>query len=704
MKLQRILIAVVCLFFLHRAEAVGTLISAPSRVDMVHDGARDVLYISSGTAVLRYHLGSDTFLSPFNVGASTRGMDLSPDGNTLAVTDTYSAAGSNRIHLIDLPTGIIRQAYFASDFPFEAGTFSVAYGNDSALLITSEFAGSGWTALRRYDPASNVVATIASVRGKSMLCASGDGSIIGLAEDDISSGPVSRYSVSSRTFPQITYANTFLYDIAVNRNGGQLAVPHSGGCFIYELSGANLVMTNLIGLAGRGQPVGAVFHPSRDAVFFAWATTGDVRVYQTVSWTELARFDFQSAFVVTNTAYSNGRMKISRDGSIIFASVTNGIRYFRHNLVIPDYDYDHRLIVNSSPAGLGAPTPPFGTNWVQSTPAPMVTNRIDAVITNGGSRFHCVGWTGTGSVPPSGTINSVTFILTNFSTLTWNFAWDAYVAPPWGTTVAPTPYAAAPGTTGLNTLVRGSGAPRAYQMQFSAAALSGLPIGAQITELRFRQDANATNAFPPTAISWSQYEVTMARASNSVSGMSSTFANNMADPVLVKTGALAIAANQFPAGGTPNAFASFIVFDKPYAYRGGDLVMLFRETGGSSTATTFLDALNSSTPGYGTDFRAYSAPTFAGTFGASASVTIPQIVFNYSPTPTISRSATNVIIVGAGGPPGGGYHLLASTSIALPVAQWTPVTGDVFDNNGAFRYTNSPTPNPPARFLRVALP
>src|SRR5262249_7413848 len=163
------------------------------------------------------------------------------------------------------------------------------------------------------------------------------------------------------------------------------------------------------------------------------------------------------------------------------------------------YDYNHRLVVSSSPAGLGAPMPmPFGTNWVQSIPDPTVMSQIDAVVTNGGSQFHCVGWSGTGSVPTTGTINSVSFVLTNFSTLTWNFVWDAYIAPPSGTKVSPSAYGSVVGTTGLNTLVRGSGNPRAYQMQLSAAALSGLPVGAQITELRFRQDQTATVPFPIT--------------------------------------------------------------------------------------------------------------------------------------------------------------------------------------------------------------
>src|SRR6185437_6982421 len=232
---------------------------------------------------------------------------------------------------------------------------------------------------------------------------------------------------------------------------------------------------------------------------------------------------------------------------------------FRPNLTIPDYDYDHRLVITSSPAGLGSTPLPFGTNWLQSIPDPTVNNQIDAVVTNGGSRYRCVGWSGTGSVPTSGATNSVSFVLTNFSTLTWNYVWDGYVAPPSGAKIVPSSYSAVFGGSGLNSLVRGTGFPRAYQMQFSAAALSGLPVGAQITELRFRLDSTATAAFPTTTVNWSEYDVTLSRASNSVAAMSSTFANNMAAPVLVKSGALSIPANRFPAGGNPNAFASFIV-------------------------------------------------------------------------------------------------------------------------------------------------
>jgi hypothetical protein len=125
-----------------------------------------------------------------------------------------------------------------------------------------------------------------------------------------------------------------------------------------------------------------------------------------VSWTNWRALISNPLFAITTNSYANGRMKISRDGAIIFAIVSGGVRYLRYNLSIPDYDYNHRLIVSSSPAGLGAPTLPLGTNRVQSTPDPTVTNQINAVITNGGVRYRCVGWTGTGSAPASGATNT----------------------------------------------------------------------------------------------------------------------------------------------------------------------------------------------------------------------------------------------------------------------------------------------------------
>jgi hypothetical protein len=274
-----------------------------------------------------------------------------------------------------------------------------------------------------------------------------------------------------------------------------------------------------------------------------------------------------------------------------------------------------------------------------------------------------------------------------------------------GTVVAPNGYSSTAGLNGLNTLLRGTGAPRTYQMQFSALVLGGLPVGSKITELRFRLDTvSDVTVFPVDDIHWLDYQVTLAQAVNSVTTMTTNFAANMRSPVLVKSGPLTLPALTFSGGDSPNEFASLLVFDTPYTYQGGDLVMLFSHPGSDSAGTAYLDAATPQSAGYGTDFRALSAPNFAATSGTNEFVTITEIVFAYSIAESISRSGTNVIIVGTGALPGDPCRIMTSTNITLPMSQWTPITNTQFDPSGTLRYTNAIDPTAKAQFFRIALP
>src|SRR5260370_39216134 len=82
------------------SKAAGIFVPALYRVDMVHDPKRDVLYITAGDSVLRYQLGSKTFLAPLTLGGDLRGIDISADNNLLAVADATESNGSVWIHLV----------------------------------------------------------------------------------------------------------------------------------------------------------------------------------------------------------------------------------------------------------------------------------------------------------------------------------------------------------------------------------------------------------------------------------------------------------------------------------------------------------------------------------------------------------------------------------------------------------------------------
>ena len=404
-----------------RAEAVGTFISAPNRTDMVYDAPRDVLYITSGSTVLRYQLATDSFLAPLPLSGTLMGLDVSPDGNKLIVADSSTASSMVWVHVIDLTTGQDTLASFNAA-AYENGTFAVAFGGDGTALISSRSSASSWVPLRRYDPVTASAPIIANPRQDSMVSSSGDGSTIVIAEGNLSSGPVDRYDVALRAITRGTSDSHFNFECAASRDGALCAVPTYGSTYIY--SGTLNLVTN-IGVSGGAQPIGAAFHPFADAVFFPFATTSYVRVYSTTNWQMLAQFDFQTTFPALSTApvaFGPGRTRLSADGSMVFVTVSGGIRYLRHGLSLP---LMHRLVMAGNPGPWGAPAPiAYGTTWLAE--GTNLTIQVPAMVETNGTRFLCSGWTGSGSVPANGTTTSATFTLLTNSVLTWNWQTNQY--------------------------------------------------------------------------------------------------------------------------------------------------------------------------------------------------------------------------------------------------------------------------------------
>jgi hypothetical protein len=82
-----------------------------------------------------------------------------------------------------------------------------------------------------------------------------------------------------------------------------------------------------------------------------------------------------------------------------------------------NYKTQYYLTV-TSPNGYGSPTPASG--WFDS--GSSITSSVASPWPSSmGTRYVCIGWTGTGSVPPSGSGSSVTFTITSQSSITWNW-------------------------------------------------------------------------------------------------------------------------------------------------------------------------------------------------------------------------------------------------------------------------------------------
>lgn len=307
------------------AAAKVKFVSAPSRVDIVYDDTRGLLYITSGSQLLRYQLSTKSFLTPVTIGGSLEGIDISPDDSTVAIADTtYNADNdTNWIWLVNLDTLAVSQVQFPGAF---GGTFTVAYGGDGKLLVDSTFNGSGWVPLWLYDPSNGSETDLGSVRQNTMLQTSHNGKVAALAESNDSGGPFGYYKFRSGVLNQNGTTGWFNYEIGVNYNAGIYAIPTYGGTYIAD---QNLQLTGtVIGTYAGAQPVAAAFHPKKSLVYFPFATTTNVEVYDTTTWTEVKSYDFKSTFGSNgNYAFVNGRTKLSRNGSLLFVTVDNGVGY-----------------------------------------------------------------------------------------------------------------------------------------------------------------------------------------------------------------------------------------------------------------------------------------------------------------------------------------------------------------------------------------
>jgi KaiC/GvpD/RAD55 family RecA-like ATPase len=72
----------------------------------------------------------------------------------------------------------------------------------------------------------------------------------------------------------------------------------------------------------------------------------------------------------------------------------------------------------SVPSLYGSPTPTSG--WLEAG-KPINASVASPVLGPVGSRYACTGWTGTGSVPASGATSTVTFVINEPSSITWNW-------------------------------------------------------------------------------------------------------------------------------------------------------------------------------------------------------------------------------------------------------------------------------------------
>jgi WD40 repeat protein len=316
-----------------------TFLNVPDRRDYAFDN-HGILYISKTDGDIdRFNTKTASFLTPFHVGGMLNGIDLSPDGQTLAVADSTTQGANNRVQLVSTTTGTATPISFTRQ-SLESGTYMVAWGSDNQLLITSNFDGSGDVPLRRYNPQTGTTTTVASVRQSSMLTPSADRNTIAIAGANASNGPITAYNVATQSFNGSIDTNWFTFEVAVNQDGDQYVVPTYDGAFIYNKTGTTFQRQGIIGQYAEHGPLAAVFSPVNDVFFTAeWSWSGPehgVRIYDADTLALLQTIDPYAFDNNGNFAMGSGRMEISPDGRLLAVSVDDGVRLYDVSAYVPE--------------------------------------------------------------------------------------------------------------------------------------------------------------------------------------------------------------------------------------------------------------------------------------------------------------------------------------------------------------------------------
>jgi len=192
--------------------------------------------------------------------------------------------------------------------------------------------------------------------------------------------------------------------------------------------------------------------------------------------------------------------------------------------------------------------------------------------------------------------------------------------------VVPSNYENVPGTgTFLGPLAN---AQRTYQLLIHESLLTDM-VGLELTGLTWRIPASATSDWPTADVTFNNYDIYLS-GSVTPANRSLTFANNIVGPqTQVRSGPLNIPTGSYTFGDSPNAFGPTIDFNN-YLYSGGHLLVEIRHTGFSGTSRS-VDALLSSTAGYGTLFSGAWTGNYAGTSGSQGNFSIVQ--FSAVPEP-----------------------------------------------------------------------
>ena len=146
---------------------------------------------------------------------------------------------------------------------------------------------------------------------------------------------------------------------------------------------------------------------------------------------------------------------------------------------------------------------------------------------------------------------------------------------------------------------------RTNQLIIHSSQLTDI-VGEEITGLSWRRSRTVTDGWPSETVTYSDYDILLSDGVDPADRQLDFGANVVGRQTLVRQGELVISQFAFPGGASPNEFGVDILFDTPWTYDGGNLVIEIDHSGfsGASTSVDAIPASSGGPVGYGTEFSA----------------------------------------------------------------------------------------------------
>lgn len=158
-----------------------------------------------------------------------------------------------------------------------------------------------------------------------------------------------------------------------------------------------------------------------------------------------------------------------------------------------------------------------------------------------------------------------------------------------------------PGLNGEDGAFQGpyANVPRRFQMLIAHAPIS-LMTNKYISSISFRLQDSHTNSWPLSDTTFGSYEIYLSKGVTPPNMQMNFAANITGSQTMVRSGSLTIPTGSVPGGNSSNPHAYTFVFDTPYLYTGGNLVIEIGHTGSNSSTSVPSKAIYTNSTAYGT--------------------------------------------------------------------------------------------------------